>query len=415
MGRAWRSARWQGLWCTALVVAAAPAAGQQAQRSLVLRHATIVDLVRGDLVRDATIVVAGGKIERLGTGVVREPDGAEVRDLEGKYVLPGLIDAHVHIATMDAARRALMSGVTTARSMGVSGFVDVGLRELAARGVLDAPEIVAAGYHIRPRPAPELFIGQPDLADLLGPGLKGPEALRRAVRVMLEHRVQVIKVLATERAGTPETDPRKQVYSEEELRAVVAEAATGKVPVAAHAHGDEGARAAVLAGVRSIEHGTFLSDSTLALMARLGTFLDPTVAIQSDLLEPGGDYDDPGLMIRARFMVPVARQMVRNAHRLGVRIVTGTDTGYGPGSVVRLGHELEELVGCGLSPLEALRAATVVGAELLGVQDHAGRLAAGWDADLIVVERNPLEDIRTVQDVLLVVNNGKVVADRLAR
>ncbi len=413
MRTAWCSAGWRWVLSAGLVVAGLPAAAQEPQRALVLRHATILDPSRGDLVRDATLVVAGGKIERLGTGAVPEPAGAQVLDLQGKYLLPGLIDAHVHIATLDAARRALMSGVTTARSMGVSGFVDVGMRELAARSAIDAPEIVAAGYHIRPRPAPELFLDQPALADLRGPGLEGPEALRRAVRVMLERRVQVIKVLATERAGTPETDPRKQVYSEEELRAVVAEAASSNLPVAAHAHGDEGARAAVLAGVRSIEHGTFLSDSTLALMARQGTFLDPTVAIQSDLLEPGGDYDDPGLVIRARFMVPVARQMVRNAHRLGVKIVTGTDTGYGPNSVVRLGHELEELVGCGLSPLEALRAATLTGAELLGVQDHAGRIAAGWDADLIAVERNPLEDIRTVQDVLLVVNNGKVVVNRL--
>ncbi len=386
---------------------------QQPTGPLVLRHATVLDPAQGQPINDATVIVVGGKIERIATGAVQEPAGAQVLDLGGRYLLPGLVDAHVHIGSLDAARRALMSGVTTARSMGVSDFADVGLRELAARGVVDAPEIVAAGYHIRPQPDPALFLDHPELGDLMKAPLHGPDALRRVVRAMPQHRVQVIKVLATERAGTPETDPRKQVYSEDELRAIVEEARTGNIPVAAHAHGDEGARAAMLAGVKSIEHGTFLSDSTLKIMARRGVFLDPTLAIQNDLLEPGGDYDDPGLQIRGRFMVPRAHQMVASAHQLGVKIVTGTDTGYGPNSVVRLSHELEELVSCGLTPLEALKAATVAGAELLGVQARTGRLAQGLDADLIVVERNPLEDIRTLEDVLLVVNNGKVVVNRL--
>ncbi len=399
----------------ALILALALPLPASAQQTLVLQHANVVDPAQGQTTPDATVVVVGGKIERIATGLVQAPTGAQVLDLGGKFLLPGLVDAHVHIGDLAAARRALMSGVTTARSMGVSNFVDVGMRELLARGVIDAPEIVAAGYHIRPQPDLSLFTEHAELGDLMRDPLHGPDALRRVVRVMLQHRVQVIKVLATERAGTPETDPRKQVYSEDEMRAIVEEARTGNIPVAAHAHGDEGARAAVLAGVRSIEHGTFLSDSTLGLMVRRGAYLDPTIAIQNDLLEPGGDYDDPGLQIRGRFMVPRAHQMVASAHRLGVRIVTGTDTGYGPNSVVRLSHELEELVSCGLTPPEALKAATVTGAELSGVQARTGRMAPGLDADLIVVERNPLEDIRTLEDVLLVVNNGRVVVNRLTR
>jgi len=384
-----------------------------ASQTLILRHVNVVDPTQPQPIRDATVIMVGGMIDRVAAGPVQEPPGAQVLDLGGKYLLPGFVDAHVHIATLEAARRALTSGVTTARSMGVGNFADVGLRELAAKGLVDAPEIVAAGYHVRPQPDPALFMDHPELGDLMKAPLHGADPLRRVVRVLLQHRVQVIKVLATERAGTPETDPRKQVYSEAELRAVVEEAQTGNIPVAAHAHGDEGGRAAVLAGVRSIEHGTFLSDSTLALMARRGTFLDPTVAIQSDLLEPGGDYDNAGLKVRGRFMVPRARQMVASAHRLGVKIVAGTDTGYGPNSVTRMSHELEELVSCGLPPPEALRAATALGAELLGVQGRTGRITQGLEADLIVVERNPLEDIRTTADVLLVVNNGKVVVNRL--
>src|SRR5574341_2317367 len=301
-------------WLAGALIGAASTVGVTAQAQepgapLVLRHANVVDPTQPQPLRDATIVIVGGKIDRIAAGAVQEPAGAQVLDLGGKYLLPGFVDVHVHIATLDQARRALASGVTTARSMGVSNFADVGLRELLARGLVDAPEIVAAGYHVRPQPDPALFMDHPELGELMKAPLHGPTALRRVVRTMLQHRVQVIKVLATERAGTPETDPRKQVYSEDELRAVVDEARTGNIPAAAHAHGDEGARAAVLAGVKSIEHGTFLSDSTLAIMARRGTFLDPTIAIQNDLLEPGGDYDNPGLKIRGRFMVPRVHQM----------------------------------------------------------------------------------------------------------
>jgi imidazolonepropionase-like amidohydrolase len=185
------------------------------------------------------------------------------------------------------------------------------------------------------------------------------------------------------------------------------------LPVTAHAHGDTGGRAAVLAGVRSIEHGTYLSAETLALMAERGTYLVPTIAVVRDLTQPGGDYDSPVLEIRGRHMLPRIRQTAREAHRRGVRIVAATDTGYGPNSVLRLSHELIELVDIGLSPLDALRSATTAAAELLGVDDHTGRIAADFDADFIVLDRNPLDDIGAVQDALMVVSDGVIVVNRL--
>lgn len=398
-----------------LLSGAAPgtSVAQDRPTTLVLRNANVVDVASGAVLRGATLVVSGSRIERVASGRIETPAGAREVDLAGKYLLPGLIDAHVHISNFDAARRALLSGVTTARSMGTGNFADVGLRELARAGYIDSPEILAAGYHVRPDPAAGLFLDAPELGDLIASGLKGAEALRRAVRVMLARKVDFIKVNATERAGTPQTDPRKPLYSEEELRAIVEEARSRGIPVAAHAHGDEGGRAAVLAGVRSIEHGTFLSDSTLILMASRGTYLVPTIAVVTDLTLPGGDYDDAGLQIRGRFMLPRLRETASKAHRAGVKIVAGTDTGYGPNSVVRLSQELEELVGVGLTPLQALQSATTVAAELLGIQERTGRVAQGLEADLIVVERNPLEELRTLQDVLMVVNNGKIVLDRL--
>ncbi len=199
-----------------------------------------------------------------------------------------------------------------------------------------------------------------------------------------------------------------------EIEAVVDEATNRGVPVASHAHGDEGGRAAVLGGVRSIEHGTYLSEETLRLMAERGAYLVPTVAEVQDLMDAGGDYDDPVLQVRGRHMLPRLMEVVQTAHRLGVSIVAATDTGYGPDSTLTLQHDIEMLTKCGLSPMEAIQAATRVAAELAGIEDRTGSIQLGLEADLIVVDQNPLENILSLQDVLMVVNNGKVVLDRLS-
>jgi imidazolonepropionase-like amidohydrolase len=374
----------------------------------------VIDGVSDAPIPDATIIVVDGTIRSIEQGApTRTPAGVTVVDLRGRYVTPGLIDTHVHIGDVQAARRALRSGVTTARSMGTGFFVDVGLRELARGGHIESPEILAAGYHVRPGPAEGLFIDEPSLADLMRSGVHGEDAVRRMVRAMTARGVDFIKTNATERAGLPETDPRKQLFDETELRAIVGEAEAAGIPVAAHAHGDPGGRAAVRAGVRSIEHGTYLSDETLDMMAERGTYLVPTIAVVEDLTKPGGDYDSPVLQMRGRHMLPRVRRMASSAHGRGVRIAAATDTGYGPGSVVRLSHELMELVGVGLTPMEALRAATTTAAELLRVDGRTGRLAAGFEADFLVVEQNPLEDIAAMQDVLMVVSDGRVVLDRV--
>lgn len=396
-------------WFTILLAVTGTALPLAAQETAFV-GATVIDPARG-AIPNATVVVADGVIRSVATGRPAIPGGARVIDVTGRFLVPGLIDAHVHIGNLAAARRALHSGVTTARSMGIDHFADVGLRDLARRGVVQAPEILAAGYHVRPEPAEALFLDEPQLADLYESGVRDADAMRRMARVMVRRGVDFIKTNATERAGLPETDPRKPFYDETELRALVE--AAGAIPVAAHAHGDEGGRAAVLAGVRSIEHGTYLSGETLRLMAQRGTFLVPTIAVVSDLTIPGGDYDNAVLQIRGRHMLPRVRETAARAHGAGVKLVTATDTGYGPESVLRLSHELLEFVAIGLTPLEAVRAATVVAAELLGVADRIGRIAQGYEADLLVLERNPLEDIGAFQDVMLVMNNGTIVLDRV--
>jgi imidazolonepropionase-like amidohydrolase len=399
------------LWVWAIVAPffAQPAA-PPASETFALTRANVVNVRDGRILANAVIVIRNGRIESVGPGAAAA--GMKTVDLKGKYVLPGLIDAHTHAADFAAFRRALESGVTTVRSAGVSHYVDVGFNELVKKGAVAGPNVVSAGYHVRPQIAAEAFLGDPQYADLMS-GVTTIEKIRRAVRMNLAHGVDWIKILATERAGTADTDPRKQVYTEAEIRAIVEEAAAKNVPVQAHAHGDEGAMAAVKAGVRSIEHGTFLSDATLQEMKQRGTYLDPTYTTVVDLTGAGGDYDVPALRIRGEHMLPRLRDTVTRAHRLGVVIVTGGDTSYGPNSLTRIGQEMTHFVEMGFTALEAIQAATIRNAEMLRLEKSIGAVETGFEADLIAVERNPLDGITTVQDPLLVISNGRIAVDRL--
>jgi imidazolonepropionase-like amidohydrolase len=395
--------------CSAAVLAAQRPAVPP-QDAIALTNANIVDVRNGAIARNSTLIIRGGRIEAVGAA----SPGAGIRtiDLRGRYVVPGLIDAHVHIGSPAQMRAALDSGVTTVRSAGVSHFVDVGLRELVRRGAIAGPDMIATGYHVRPGVAQEFFLDFPDHGDLMAGG-GGADALRRIVRANLSRGVDWIKTNATERAGTPDTDPRRQLYSQEELRILVVEAGTKNIPVMAHAHGAEGADAAVRAGVRSIEHGTYLTDDTLQLMAKQGTYFDPTADIVNDLAEPGGDYDNAGLKRRGEMMQPILKAAIGRANKLGVKIVAGSDTGYGPNSIARVSREIGMLVDAGLTPLQALQAATITNAEMLRLEKQIGVIATGFEADVLVVEANPLDNVRTLLDPLMVISNGRLALDRL--
>ena len=392
--------------CALAAMFAPPATAQEPDLAIV--GGSVLDVRAGTMSR-ANVLIGDGRI--LSVGPEAPPAGIETLDVTGKFVLPGFIDAHTHADQLSQVRRALESGVTTLRSASVGSYRDVAIGRMVAAGHLAGPDYVGSGIFVTTN------IGDARLASESLFGISdeiGSEAdLRMLVRVNAENGVRAIKTRATERAGLPNTDPRKQVYSEAQLRAVVEEATALGIPVLCHAHGDEGARAAVLAGVASIEHGTFLTRETLELMKERGTVLVPTYTTLIDLDEPGGDYEHPVLTLRADFMLPRMERTMRMAQEIGVRLIAGGDTSYGPESVSRIGVEVANFVKVGLPPMEAIRGATLYSAELLGIAEDTGAIEPGKEADLIVVVEDPLEHIAAIQDVVAVVSNGRLAVNRL--
>lgn len=376
--------------------------------SYALINANVFNGVDNKIIVGATVLVADGKIEAIVDGESAVSEHYDVIDMENNYLLPGLFDAHTHVESLEQAQRALVSGVTTLRSASTTAYQDVALRELARSGRIAGPDVVAAGVYVTPDLG-DTMLADPGFSQVDGQ-VDSDDELRLLVDINADRGVDVIKTRGTERAGLPDTDPRQQVYSERQLRVVVTAAARRGLPVMVHAHGDEGARAAVLAGARSIEHGTYLSAETLALMKERGTWFVPTYVTMDEMNEEQYDHV---LRLRGRHMVPQLEEAIRTAHALGVRIATGADNYYDNESINRISVEVEQLVRLGLSNFEALQAATVSAAELLQLETQTGQITPGFEADMILVPANPLEQIEALQDVLLVMSNGEIALQRI--
>lgn len=392
-----------------LVIITFPLMGQDL-KSYALKNANLFNGIENKIYPNSIVFVKAGKIEKIG----KDGDalsGYEVIDCLGNYLMPGLMDAHSHLDNLASAKRALETGVTTVRTAGVSAFQDVSLMELSKSGKIAGPDVIPAGVYVSPN-LEETILADPRLGVLIN-GVRTDEELKLLVNVNIDRGAKVIKTRGTERAGRPDTDPREQVYTEQQIRVIVQEAGKRGVPVMIHAHGDEGSRAAVLAGAKSIEHGTFLSDETLNLMKEKGTYLVPTFITLEDLTQPGGDYVGPVLELRGKFMMPQAEKVFKKAHSLGIKIVTGADNSYTANTTSRISLECAHYVRMGMSNFEAIQSATVLAAELLGVEKTTGRIDKGFDADLILLAGNPLQEIRYLQDALLVMSNGQLALKRI--
>lgn len=399
--------------CICLFINALAISAQDRSRVIVFQHANVIDGVSSEPLRDVSVTTTNGKIAGIRKRLGRVPAGAEVIDLKGKWLLPGYIDSHVHV-DLEQAQRALRFGITTARTMGGGrGFIDIEIRDAHRRGRSDIPEVLAAGYQVRPDVinAPSFLKDFPELADMK-PRVSGTENVRRLVRAFASKGVDHIKVLATERAGTPDTDPRKRTFTDEELIAIVDEARKAGLKVAAHAHGDEGAYAAVKAGVHSIEHGTWLSDKTLRLMKSRGTWLVSNIF--ADLDRPLGSIlsTNPILVERGRTMWPQAREVTRRAYQMGVQVVGATDLNYGrefDSGRWTIADNAAGLVEVGMPKMEAIKAITSRAAKLLEIDKRTGAIRKGLEADIVIVGENPLSSIESLKDIRIIVNDGKVV------
>jgi imidazolonepropionase-like amidohydrolase len=328
-------------------------------------------------------------------------------DIEGAWIHRPVTDTAGDYALRGArnARNTLLAGFTTVRDLGSRDFVDVALMRAIDQGFIPGPRIFPAGHSIG------ITGGHCDTTGY-APGVRergpeagvadGPDAALRAVRYQIKHGAKVIKICATAGVLSLEGPVGAQQLSEAEMRAVVEEAKRHGLKVAAHAHGTEGIIAAVRAGVDSIEHGSMLNDEAIRLMKERGTYLVPTTylteAIRLDALPPP-------IRSKAEYIIPIARRSLEQAIRAGVKVAFGTDAAVIPHG--QNASEFGALVARGMSPIDAIRAATLNAADLLGVSDR-GNIASGLLADVVAVRGNPLDDIRVLEDVRFVMKGGEI-------
>ena len=401
---------------------------------VVLHAARLWDGTSDRPVSPGVVVVVDGRIQAVGPGV-SIPDGATTLDLGDATLLPGLIDAHTHLSfestpdwkqdqldelkksdpelAIDAtayARRTLMAGFTSVRDVGSDHLIDVGLRNAINAGVVPGPRMLVAviaigarGGHCDPTGGfrPNLM-KEPGTTEGVA---SGPDGMRAAVRFMAKHGADVIKTCATGGVLSEQDRVDSPQLTQAELDALVDEAHALGRKAAAHAHGAEGAKRAVRAGIDSIEHGSFLDDEALQLMKQKGTFLVYTPTLCSTpLLEKGGA--PKAILDKSRAADAAQDSAFQRALKLGVRVGFGSDAAVCPHGT-QIG-QFRYQVKLGQSPVAALRSATSADAELLGLSDRLGTLTAGKVADVVAVPGDPTADIGQVEQLFFVMKEGVV-------
>ncbi|HJU83227.1 MAG TPA: amidohydrolase family protein [Holophagaceae bacterium] len=396
---------------------------------VLVKAARLLDVRTGRIVSPARLWMKDGRFQ-----AGPAPGDAEVLDLGDRTLLPGLIDCHTHLTDPSGtpmldrlkrsharnllagvlnARKVLEAGFTTVRDVGdFSGFGDVDLRDAIARGEFPGPRMFTSGEALSITGGHGDITGFPDTLHFDHPNVvDSPEQGVKAVREWRKRGEDWIKLHATGGVLSNGDNPDEASFSPEELRAIVDEARRRGMDVCAHAHGDAGIRAAVEAGVRSIEHGSLLSPETARLMKQKGTYLVPTLYALESILEPGNPLHVPeGSLAKARALLPRRKAGFKAALDAGVPIAYGTDIGVFDHA--RVAADFRYLVSYGMTPLQAIQSATIVAASLLRKEQDLGTLEPGSIADLVAVDGDPLRDITTLERVEFVVKDGVLRAKR---
>jgi len=394
----------------------------------------LIDVDQSKVLSEMTVIVEGDKIEAVEKGYKEAPEDAEIIDLKSKTVIPGLFDMHVHLESETSkdgyikrftlneadiafqsvayAKATLMAGFTSVRDLGGSG-VNSSLRDAINKGFVDGPTIYSAGKSIATTG------GHADPTngyreDLMGnPGPKegvvnSPEEARKAVRQRYKNGADVIKITATGGVLSMAKNGQNPQFFEDELKAIVETANDYGMLTAAHAHGDEGMQRAIRAGIKTIEHGTLMSEETMELMKEYDAYYVPTITAGksvAELAEIEGYYPEV-VVPKAKAIGPKIQNTFGKAYKNGVNIAFGTDAGvfkHGDN-----GKEFGYMVEAGMKPMESIISATVTPAKLLNVYDQYGSISEGKMADIIAVSEDPTENIGTMESVDFVMKKGKV-------
>lgn len=422
-----------------VMCAVLPLTAQQgtAAKSYVLKAARMFDGKSNALTTPGVVVVTDGKIAGVGSSA-KIPENAQVIDLGDATMLPGFIDAHTHLTMMyreDYARAALdelrkpipemaldasvnarvtlMAGFTTVRDVGSRDYLDAGLRNAISRGVVPGPRMLVSVHAIGATGGhcDETGYREGALGKETGPEVgvvNGADEARRAVRLAHKYGATVIKTCATGGVLSLADAVDAPQLTQAELDALVDEAHALRLKTAAHAHGAEGAKRAIRAGIDSIEHGSFLDDEALELMKQKGTFYVPTLMAAEGLAEQiqKGVAIPPAILPKAQAAIAAIHQTFQKALAKGIKIGLGTDAAVYPHG--RNAEEFHQMVDLGMKPIDALKAGTSNDAELLGLSKSIGTLEAGKLADIVAVPADPVQNIRQTEHVFFVMKEGVV-------